>query len=258
VSQHWGRPRGLNLADLFEVVAAAVPEREALVARGHRRSYLELDLRANRVANLLLSWGVRPGARVGALLSNRVELVEVVLGAFKARATPVVVCVTRPVDEARDLLHDAAVEVLAYEPCHSPVVTALAGPRTWLRHLLVLGECRADYRASVGATKYEAALAVRPDAVPGLDRSPDDVHLLYEHPPGGGQPVSRQLRHEDVVVTCLDGVPPSSADELRQRLLSGDEPTPTTVLAPLDEPDGQRDILATLLTGGTAVLDRVN
>ena len=40
-----------NLADLFEMVADAVPDREAVVDGTERTSYAELDRRANAAAD---------------------------------------------------------------------------------------------------------------------------------------------------------------------------------------------------------------
>ncbi len=50
-----------NLADIFEVVVDAVPEREALVAGGRRLTFAALDERANRLAAVLAGAGIGPG-----------------------------------------------------------------------------------------------------------------------------------------------------------------------------------------------------
>jgi non-ribosomal peptide synthetase component F len=49
---YWGVE--FNLADLFERIVDAAPERLALVAGDMRLPYAELDTRANRLATLLL------------------------------------------------------------------------------------------------------------------------------------------------------------------------------------------------------------
>ena len=59
-----------NLADLFESVADAVPEREAIAAAERRLGYAELDLRATRLANALAARGIGPGDHVGLQLAN--------------------------------------------------------------------------------------------------------------------------------------------------------------------------------------------
>ncbi|MFL6242723.1 MAG: AMP-binding protein, partial [Acidimicrobiia bacterium] len=60
-----------NLAELFEIVVDTVPDREALVAGAERRTFAELDERANRVADHLLGLGLEPGAKVAIYGWNR-------------------------------------------------------------------------------------------------------------------------------------------------------------------------------------------
>ena len=50
-----------NLADLFEAAVDAYPERENLVANGERRTYAEMEARANRLAHHLAAQGIGPG-----------------------------------------------------------------------------------------------------------------------------------------------------------------------------------------------------
>ena len=57
-----------NLADLFESVADAISDREALICGDRRLTYGQLDERATRIANHLLGAGVGPGDHVGLYL----------------------------------------------------------------------------------------------------------------------------------------------------------------------------------------------
>ena len=75
---------GFNLADLFELVADAVPDRTALVADDDRRTYAELDERATRLAHALR----RRRAHIGLCLRNSIAHVELMLACYKARAVP--------------------------------------------------------------------------------------------------------------------------------------------------------------------------
>ena len=54
-----------NLADLFEAAVDAFGAREYLVAEGKRRTYAEMEARANRLAHHLADQGVGPGDHVG-------------------------------------------------------------------------------------------------------------------------------------------------------------------------------------------------
>ena len=77
-----------NLADLFELVVDAVPERTAMVTDTGRWSYADLDRRANQLANHLAAAGVGPNQHVGLMAYNGTEYVEGMLAAFKLARRP--------------------------------------------------------------------------------------------------------------------------------------------------------------------------
>ena len=54
-----------NLADLFEHSVDHFGDREYLVAEGQRRTYAQMEERANRLAHHLAEAGVRAGEHVG-------------------------------------------------------------------------------------------------------------------------------------------------------------------------------------------------
>src|SRR5580700_11590281 len=78
-----------NIADLFECVADAIPNKPALVSGTQKLTFAELDTRATRLANGLTERGVRAGDHVGLYLYNGAEFLEAMLGAFKIRAVPI-------------------------------------------------------------------------------------------------------------------------------------------------------------------------
>ena len=72
---------GFNLADLFELVVDAAPDREAIVSPARRLNYRQLDERANRLAHVLADLGVGSGDHVGLQLLNGSEYLEGMLAA---------------------------------------------------------------------------------------------------------------------------------------------------------------------------------
>ena len=78
-----------NLADLFESVADAVPERTAIISSERRLSYGELDERATRLANCWAGLGIGHGDHIGLQLRNGSEYLEGMLAAYKLRAVPI-------------------------------------------------------------------------------------------------------------------------------------------------------------------------
>jgi non-ribosomal peptide synthetase component F len=99
--------RHFNLADLFEIVADTVPEREALVCGDARLTYAQLEERANRLAHYLAAQGIGAGDKVGLYLYNCNEYLEGMLACFKVRAVPVNVNY-RYVDEELSYILDNA------------------------------------------------------------------------------------------------------------------------------------------------------
>lgn len=129
-----------NLADLFELVADAVPSREAMVTSTRRLTYAQLDMRANRLANHLVGAGIGPGNHVGLQLLNGTEYIEGMLAAFKVRAVPINVNFRYAESELRYLFDDADLVALIHHRRFAPRVRAAAEGLEHLRHLLVVDD----------------------------------------------------------------------------------------------------------------------
>lgn len=98
--------------EIFEEQALRTPAATALVYGGERLSYGELDARADRLAGLLHTRGVRPGALVGVCLERSVEMVVALLGALKAGAGYVMLDPGFPAERLRGMAADAGVAVV--------------------------------------------------------------------------------------------------------------------------------------------------
>ena len=195
-------PRSYQLADLFEAVADAVPDRLALVAGDRRLTYRQLDERATRFAGHLRSLGLAAGTKVGIYAWNRAEWVEAMLGCFKARAVPINVNYRYVTEELAYLLDNADVEVLVFERGFAGHVDELQPKLPSLRHLVALEDgAHGDVE---GAVPYEDALAAAPPARGAEERSPDDLYMLYT---GGttGMPKGVMWRTEDIYFAAMGG-----------------------------------------------------
>ena len=72
--------------ELFEAQVASTPTACAVACHSQRLTYEELNARANQVANLLLNYGVEPGACVAMCMTPSVDTIVVLLGILKAGA----------------------------------------------------------------------------------------------------------------------------------------------------------------------------
>jgi 3-oxocholest-4-en-26-oate---CoA ligase len=245
-----------NLADLYEIVADAVPDRLAIVAGDRRLTYAELDERANRFAHHLLDRGVEHGEKVAIYSWDRAEWVEAMLGAYKARAVPVNVNYRYVADEARYILDNSDSVVVVHERAVAPLLATIRDGLPRARHFVVL-EDGSDEPSD--AFPYEEALAAASPAREFGRRSADDLYLLYT---GGttGVPKGVMWRSEDIFFAALGGggfgqPPITTPEELAERIPAEDARPIPMVNAPLMHGGGQWMLFINLYAGGTVVLN---
>lgn len=101
-----------TMGDLLVRGAVLCPEREAVVLSGARRTYRELFDRATRTARSLASLGVREGDRVGVMMPNCMEFLDVLFGSVSLGAVPVAINARFAATELRYVVEDADVRVL--------------------------------------------------------------------------------------------------------------------------------------------------
>jgi acyl-CoA synthetase (AMP-forming)/AMP-acid ligase II len=182
-----------NLADLFEHAVDTWGEREYLVADGARRTYAEMDARANRLAHHLADQGIGPGDHVGIYGVNSVEWVETLWAVFKLRAVWININYRYVADELAYLFGNADLKALVHDAAFAERVAGVADHMPDLGHRLVIGG------------DYEQALA---EASPERDfppRSGTDRYILYT---GGttGMPKGVVWQHQDVVFALGGGI----------------------------------------------------
>ena len=248
-----------NIADLFEITADTVPDRLAMVAGVERRTYAELDVRATRFANHAAVSGLVVGSHIAVLAMNRIEWMEAMLGAFKARLVPINVNYRYTADELRHVLADGDVVALVVERGYLPLVAEILPELPQLRHVMVLEDGTVESEAPdtvEGAVDYESALAAASTDRATIERSSDDRYILYT---GGttGAPKGVVWRSEDLFFAALaggnpGGTPITTPHELADRIV--DSRQPWLVTSPMMHGNGQWNSLVPLLTGRGVVL----
>jgi acyl-CoA synthetase (AMP-forming)/AMP-acid ligase II len=240
-------PRTFNMADVWEMAADAVPEREALVVGTARRSYAQLEDNANRLANHLTARGIGAGDHVALYLENCPEYVEAMLAAWKLRAVTINVNHRYVADELRYLLDNSDSVAVLTQPSLAPTVAAVVGEVPAVRFTLVTGD------------DYDAALAAAPADRPVVEgRSDDDRYIIYT---GGttGLPKGVVWRHVDAFFACIGGGDPmrmngpvERPEELPSRI--ADQQICYLPLAPMMHAAAQWTSLSWLFSGSKVVL----
>ena len=247
-----------NLADLFERVADAVPDREAIVAPTARLTYAQLDARANRLAHALAARGIGPGDHVGLQLHNGTEHLEAMLAAYKLRAVPVNVNYRYTARELAYLYDNADLAALVYHRGYSPQIANALETSAPMRAMFVVDDGSAPNAAITGSVPYEHAVEEAPGERGFAERSGDDLYLAYT---GGttGMPKGVMWRHEDIFFAAMGGGDPttmqspiSRPDEIVERVMPVG--IVMLLLPPLVHVSAQWGAFSILYGGGTVVL----
>lgn len=248
-----------NLADLFEHVVDAVPDREALYAEGRRLTFRELDERANQLAHHFVGVGIGAGDHVGCHLMNGTEYLEVMIALFKIRAVPINVNFRYVEGELLYLYNDAQLAAVVFDSEFAERVDQVIPGSPTLRHLVVVGPTD-GVALPPGAVPYESALAAQPTDRTGFPlRSADDLFVIYT---GGttGMPKGVMWRQEDLIFAGMGGGYPTGEpltrpEDAGPRALAN-SPMVSFPAAPLMHGAAQLGSFINFLGGGKVVLIR--
>ena len=246
-----------NLADLFENVVDHFGDREHLVVEGERRTYAEMEARANRLAHHLAANGVGPGDHVGIYGYNSAEWVETVWAVFKIRATWININYRYVEDELRYLFDNAELKALVYQREFAPRVRGVRDQLPGLAHSIIIEDGSDADVDGLDSADFEEAMASGSPERDFAPRSPDDLYILYT---GGttGMPKGVMWRHEDVFMALGGGIDAQTGARVDrpEEMIDRAFPDPITFyfIAPLMHGASQWGLMGQSFTGNKVVL----
>jgi len=248
--------RTFNLADLFEVVAQAVPERIAFICGANQLTFRALDERATRLASALSARGVGRGDNVGLQLYNCAEYLETFFACCKIGAVPTNINYRYVADELEYLFKSLDLKVLVYGADFVQEVSTVAPRVPSLAMLVQVGQAVAPEKA----LGYEALLYGGSDQLTDPLRSDNDLVLLCT---GGttGLPKGVMWPHRSLFMGALGGggiyfrrPPVATPQELAQLVVSA-PPMRFLAIAPLMHAAALWSSLISLYSGHTVVVN---
>lgn len=198
----------LNLSIFLEAGAANYPEREAVVYGGDRLTYAALNARANQVANLLISRGIRPGDKVAVSCPNIPEFPVVYNGILKAGAT--VVPLNIMLKDREIVYHLTDSEAKAYF-CFagSPALPSGQAGRSAFdqvagcEHFFFLTADDATTHPLGDSESMTDAISGRPATFETVATHPEDTAAILYTSGTTGQPKGAELSHSNLVLNAL-------------------------------------------------------
>ncbi len=147
---------GMLVGNILVTAAARFPDREAFFCSGtgRRFTFRQVNERANRLANGLLSLGLRKGDVVAFLSTNRVEVVEIYFALAKSGIVGLPLNYRLAPVELVELASSMGARGLLIEHGHDEAAAQLRNGVPDIGHTVVIGEAQPAH-----GTGYEALLA---------------------------------------------------------------------------------------------------
>jgi acyl-CoA synthetase (AMP-forming)/AMP-acid ligase II len=182
-------------ADAVRAAAAAFPDKAAIVSEGQSRTFSEVNLRMNRLANGLAALGVYPGERVAVLSRNRPEAFEA-YGASKRGAVILPLNWRLARDELLHPLADGEPAVVLADSAFTDLIDELRQQLPWVRIFIRFGE------PSPSWLNYEDLLARSSSAEPRSPVVESDLLCLMYTSGTTGRPKGAMLTHGGLMRNC--------------------------------------------------------
>ena len=200
-----------QIADLFEAIADAVPENEAIVCDGVRITYAELDRRATRLANFLRSHGIGGGDHIGTYMYNSVEYVTTMIAAFKISAVPININYRYVEDELAYLFGNADLKAVVHHREFAERIARVKDRCTDLRLFVSVEDGSGVSTDGIGSIDFEQAVADGSETRDFSGRSNDDLFIIYT---GGttGMPKGVMWPHKAAYFACFGAGDPIGED----------------------------------------------
>jgi len=214
----------MNIAELQEAIAGALPEFECLIYGERRMTWAEVNDRTQRLAAYLRKqdFGIRKERadltnwqsgqdHIALYMYNGNEYLESMLGAFKCRATTINVNYRYKEDELVYLLEDSESQGIIFHAQFAPMLdnlrSRLPNIRLWIQVDDGSGEGMLE-----GALDYEQVLADTAPAPMDTDASSDDLYMVYT---GGttGMPKGVLWRQHDMLFSLISQQPQDTSIE---------------------------------------------
>ena len=187
-----------SVADITRHNSRARPDRVAIHFEGQRTTFAELDRRANRVANGLITEGVRPRSRIAILSKNTPAFFDLWFGAAKADVVLVPVNFRLAPQEMAYVVEDAGAELLFVSPDFYPVIEKVAHDLKTVRRIIALDGAHGSW------TSYADWLASQSERDLALPIAREHCAIQMYTSGTTGYPKGAQLSHANLL-TLLSG-----------------------------------------------------
>ena len=182
----------MNIGSVLRNAARAAPKRVAVIHGDLRRTYQDVNARADRLASALEGAGLRRGDRVAILQRNCPELLETLFAIFKAGAIAVPINARLHPKEFAYILADSGAKAVIFTEEFASGLDSVRGELPELAVMVCAGA------APAWARSYDAFLAAGAPLHTDVDCAADDIAWLFYTSGTTGKPKGAMVTHANL------------------------------------------------------------
>ncbi len=203
-----------QMADIFETMADAIPDRECFVCGEQRYTYAEFERRSNQLAHALAARGVTRGDHVGTYMYNSAEYVATMIACFKLGAVPININYRYVEEELVYLFDNADLKAVVHHREFAPRIAVVRDQCPTLEALIFVEDGSGADVEAIGSVAFTDALAEGSAERDFDPRTGDDIFIIYT---GGttGMPKGVMWRHEDIFFAGMGGGDPQGGNPVK-------------------------------------------
>lgn len=180
----------LNVGNQLVRAAWRYPDKEAVVCKGKRLTFKELNSRANSLAHGIMELSVKKGDFVSALMMNCTEYVETYFALAKMGAVIAPLNYRLTPNELIQLINQCKAKALIFGQEFKELVRDLRPKIGTVKHYICVGEEEVEY-----ATPYEDLATGYSTNEPGVDIFQDDGQFMNSTSGTTGLPKASIMSH---------------------------------------------------------------
>ncbi len=150
-------------------------DREAIVFKNSRLTFLEMDALINRIANGLLSIGLTTGHKVAILMNNSIESAACVFAIPRAGLVYVSLNTRHSANEDLQILKDAEIDAIILHEAYISVLESVFPLVPTLKHTIIVGKSQSDRMT------FSEVIDGQPETIPDvtIDEDNDIARIQY-------------------------------------------------------------------------------